>query len=174
MRGPRSHEGRTRRVDAVSPGEREDEPGKRWPAPAAWRAAGVRAQRAFDRACERGCEEGGGSGEIVRGAVGIPVEDEVRRGRIARPERALPPRSFQRRGRDEDAGLRPLGSRSQRERHLLDGREALVGGRWLELAQRAHLGGGASTPGSVRASRLSSSGAGREPKRSSSRSTRFT
>ena len=49
------------------------------------------------------------------------------------------PGCSQRRGRDEHAAARPLRPRLTRERHVLDGGEALLRGRRLELAERPHL-----------------------------------
>ena len=69
------------------------------------------------------------------------VEDQVRCAPVALLERVLPARLPQRGGGDEDTYARLPGWRRARQGHLLDPGQALVGRRWLELAERPHLGG---------------------------------
>ncbi len=116
-------------------------PGERRTAPAARWAGAVRAQRTLHRPGDVKREAGRDFRELLDGAVGAPVEDEVRRVRINSLEHVLPAGLHQRSGCDEDARARSLGRRRSHERHPLDVGESLVGRRWLELAECAHLGG---------------------------------
>jgi len=103
------------------------------------RSSRARAQALVEgaRAAER--EDIGGRVELVRRAVGFPVEDEVRRGGIDLGDGPLPAAARQRCCGDEDAGNACGGSAL--ERHALDLAEALVRLRRLELPERAHLRG---------------------------------
>ena len=76
--------------------------------------------------------------------------------------------------RDEDAAARSSPGRRAYEGDVFDICEALVGVRWLELAERSHLRGRREQARLDFARVRSSPGVGSEPKRSSSRSTRLT
>ena len=119
--------------------ERERQPGQRRAAPAARRAGRVRAQRALHRAGDRGGEACDTGVEHVQGAVGAPVEDQVWRVTVALSSARSQPGTPERGRRDEDPRLRSPGRRRAHEGHVLHAREALVGRRRLELAERAHL-----------------------------------
>ena len=142
MRGRGAHEKRARRVDIVRSREREGQPGKRRAAPADRRAAAVRAQGVLDRPGDSRSRAGRRQRQVA--AVFRPRSSRRRGGaRLGRPLRAHAP---------TPAASTPLPRRRRPtparddcvrvEGNLLDARPALVGRRRLELAERAHLGGG--------------------------------
>ena len=75
--------------------------------------------------------------DVFRLAAGPPVEDEMGCAWVAVSERLLPAGLAHEGGGDEDTRA-PMPWRP-RERHALDGCEAFVVGRRLELAKCAHL-----------------------------------
>ena len=82
-------------------------------------------------------QAGDGAVERLRRPVRVPVEHQVRRGRVGVGDRRLPAGPFQRGRRDQHA--RAPKRCGALPRHLLDAGKPLVQ-RWrLELAQRAHL-----------------------------------
>ena len=131
------------------------------------------ADRRLDRAGDGGREQRDDLGQVVRGAVGPPVEERGAEP-TDRPSRAPAPVRLARRGRrDEDGAGRQPAAGCERTAPARR-REAFVRSRRLELAQRAHLRGRRQQPGSLARASLTSSGVGSEPKRSSRRSTRLT
>ena len=146
MRGARPDEHRACRVDRVDPGERERQPGQRWAAPAGRWPGAVGADGRLDRPCDLGREAGRVGDQCVGAAVGAPVEDEVRSLR-ARGECPAPAPLTHRRARDEDPGPQASRRSGPLEGQPPHAREPLVGRRWLELAERPHLGGGSQHSG---------------------------
>ena len=136
MRRARPDEHGTRGVDVVRPREGERQAGERRTAPAARRAAGMRADRGLDQARDRGRDACGHRRQRIRRGLRPPVEDEVGCAGIE----PLPALAVHGRGGDEHAAPRP-GRRRTHEGHALDVREPLVLGRRLQLAEQAHLRG---------------------------------
>ena len=146
VRSRRTDEGRAGRIEAVRASEGEREPGEGRAAPADRRAGAVGAEAGLDRSGDRRAQLRHAGCEVLGRAVRPPVEDEMRRARVALGDRLLPSRVIEHRGGDEHAGARRVGRRCARERERLDARESLVRGRRLELAQRAHLPGRGEEP----------------------------
>ena len=172
MRGPGADERRARGVDAVCARERERQARKRRPAPAGRRAAGVRAERGLHRARRPRSRGGRRPPRAPRGAVRAPVEDQVRRA-SDRPARARAPNLAGSRRRPRRRRLHALprdGARTKgtRSTPASPRRPTAARARGARASGRSARAGRAPVP----AAQLL--GGGSEPRRSSSRSTRFT
>ena len=146
MRGARADHGRAGEVDVVTTRERKCQARERRPAPASRWPGRMRAERGLDRPSYAVGELRRRGGEALGRAAGVPVEQEVWRVRVAAVERGLPVGPLERRSRDEDAGSLASRGSLAHEREPLDGGEALVHGRLLQLPEGSHLGGGREQP----------------------------
>jgi hypothetical protein len=136
-----SHQARTPWDDAVRPGECDEQPGKRWPAPTDGWAGGVRAQRPIDRPRYLSRNTSDADSEDVGTAVGLPIEHQMRSRTISLMERALPTRMLQHRRSHEDTSPRLPRCVRACEWHMLHSSQSFIQRRRLKLAKGTHLGG---------------------------------